>query len=193
MLSQTQQQSVLSILDQERHAAICRLVSLEDDEWIAAAEASLEKDASQAAMHFQAANNLRIAREALAQQKSITSSISSNQSGEASDALASLGYNRFRLRVTVGDRVVQAHNDATTFANAICEIGCDKVSALRLVLNGHPLVSKEYNRLPHQRYVMQKIRCGEWIIITHCNTVRKKDLLHLIGVRLGICVLAEDQ
>jgi hypothetical protein len=193
MPSQTQQQSIHSILDQERHAAMCRLVSREDDEWIAAAESSLKKDADQAAIHFQAANNFRIAREVLAQQKAPTLHMSSVQSPEAPSAIASLAYNRLRLRVTVQDRVIQAHDDATTFANAICEIGCDKVSALQLVLNCHPLVSKDYQRRPHQHYAMQRIRRGEWTIITHCNTVRKKDLLRLIGTRLGICVLAEDQ
>lgn len=109
------------------------------------------------------------------------------------NVLASLAYNRFRLRVTVEDRLIQSHDDATTFASAICVIGCDKVAALGLVLNYHPLVSTEYQRLPHQRYAMQKIRCGDWIIVTHCSTVKKKELLHRIGVRLGISVLAENQ
>lgn len=194
MISQTQNRSVLSILKEERFEAMRRLVCREDDQWVAAAEASLNKKPTKTMACIQQAQILQQAREALARENTLSMSISNAfqvETNKAFELPAPLAYDPYRMRVCVDDRVIQGYNDASTFAEVIVAMGCEKVAALGLRLNSHPLVAREFQRHSHQRYFMQKIRCGEWIVITHCNTAKKKALLRQIGTRLRIDMIIQ--
>ena len=97
----------------------------------------------------------------------------------------------YGLCVTISGSPVRGWTDAAAFANAIQQIGCEKVAALGLTLNYLPLVANEFRRLAHQRYRMQVERRDDWYIVTHCSTAKKRSLLYTISSRLGVDLIAK--
>jgi hypothetical protein len=77
-------------------------------------------------------------------------------------------------------RVIDRGAAAHRFAEAIAEIGPERVKRLGLVLNRTPLIDEE----EHDQYTQVKV--GTHYIMTHCNTAKKKELLEEIAERLGL-------
>jgi hypothetical protein len=85
------------------------------------------------------------------------------------------------LSVTTSDgRYIHCTTAAETFVRALESAGVERVRALGLRLNHLPLI----NTVPDTNY--QQARSGKYLIGTHCNTAKKKEMLDDIGRRLHL-------
>jgi hypothetical protein len=180
--------SVQVILKEELLLLGLRLKSREDDLRLAAAEAILEGNDMQVQGQLKMIQELHTASAAL-DPKVLTAPPAVTSRPTAPLPLA-LPWKRHGLRVSLDGMEIYSGTDARTFAGAINAIGPERVAALGLIVNYCPLVSKEFRRMPHQRYSMQTERCGDWIVVTHCSTQRKRQLLNEIRRRLQLDLVA---
>jgi hypothetical protein len=160
-----------------------RLLTREDDFRLAAAEAILSAD------DVTAESLLKPIREIVSIRKSLAPDPA--QAHERIDAIANVAPKPIALpargfSATIDGQRIQGWNDAGTFANAVERIGCENVATLGLRLNYCPLVSRELHRKAHQHYRMSVEKRGDWYIVTHCSTQRKRELLITIQRRLGV-------
>lgn len=177
------------IIELEMAALHSRLACREDDMRILAAEALLDKCDMVAGGLVRQIAELKTIREQLAAQLARAELPSFHDLAHETHAIGSSVVPG--LRVTLFDRILQRQRDAYTFADAIEMMNCEKVSALNLQLNYHPLVSRGFQRLPFQRYSVQREHRGGWVIISHCSTYRKKELLEQIARMLKVPIRVE--
>jgi hypothetical protein len=91
-----------------------------------------------------------------------------------------------RLRVKVGEQVIEETTIAETFAKALRVIGLERVAKLNKVLASIPLISKT----PTNGYQTQK-SCDGWYITTHVNLQNARTLLEEIGKALNVPIKVE--
>ena len=186
--------STQTLLRDELHILGRRLQVREDDERVAAAEAILSGNDSDAETYFQRIREIANIRETVMSFLVPTKSTAIEPISNAiSPPVVPFGVvlSSHGLGVTIGGTRILGYSDAAVFANAIHELGCEKVMELGLTMNYLPLVSKELHKLVHQRYSMQTERRGEWFIVTHSNAQRKRELLAQICRRLGLSLKVE--
>lgn len=93
---------------------------------------------------------------------------------------------RTNIRVTFPDDCTIFNQfAANTLAESIEKLGVEKVKALNLIVNGHPLISSE----KHNRY--GQIKVGDYYVMTSTSTQVKKHLLKKIARALDVRLFVE--
>lgn len=96
---------------------------------------------------------------------------------------------KYQLRVTMPNgRVVIQKRASATFAEVIKLIGIEKVRALGIINCKIPLIS---NQRDEKYGHAQKDVGNGWLLITHCNTKMKKQILDRISRELGLGLKVE--
>lgn len=93
---------------------------------------------------------------------------------------------RAKLRVKLGDKVIEQRFVSDTFVQTLTEFGLERVAKLNKKLSGIPLLTKT----PTNGYHTQKYHQG-WYVTTHFNTPTAKKMLEDIGKELQIRVKVE--
>lgn len=88
---------------------------------------------------------------------------------------------RAKLRVKLGDKVIEQRTVSDTFVQTLAELGLEKVAKLNKRLSGIPLLAKT----PTNGYHTQKYHQG-WYVTTHFNTPTAMKMLQDVGKELQI-------
>ena len=88
---------------------------------------------------------------------------------------------RAKLRVKLGDKIIEQRTVSATFVQTLAELGLEKVAKLNKKLSGIPLLA----RTPTNGYHTQKFHQG-WYVTTHFNTPTAMKMLQDVGKELQI-------
>lgn len=88
---------------------------------------------------------------------------------------------RAKLRVKLGDKVIEQRFVSDTFVQTLAEFGLERVAKLNKKLSGIPLLTKT----PTSGYHTQKYHQG-WYVTTHFNTPTAMKMLQDVGRELQI-------
>lgn len=93
---------------------------------------------------------------------------------------------RDKLRVRLGDKIIQQSTVSDTFVQTLAELGLEKVARLNKKLSGIALLAKT----PTSGYQTQKFHQG-WYVTTHFNTPTAMKMLQDVGRELRMPVDVE--
>ncbi len=93
---------------------------------------------------------------------------------------------RDKLRVKLGDKIIQQSTVSDTFVQTLAELGLEKVAGLNKKLSGIALLAKK----PTSGYQTQKYHQG-WYVTTHFNTPTAMKILQDVGRELRMPVDVE--
>jgi len=94
---------------------------------------------------------------------------------------------RAKLRVKLGDKVIEQQTVSDTFVQTLAQLGLEKVAKLNKKLSGIPLLAKTKTN----GYHTQKYHQG-WYVTTHFNTQTAMKMLLDIGKELQIPITVEE-